>query len=384
MESHTQFIVSARKYRPTTFEAVVGQEHVTGTLRRSALTGTLAHAYLFCGPRGVGKTTCARILAKAVNCAQLTPEGDPCNICDSCRAFNEGRSLNIFEMDAASNNGVDDIRALNEQVRYIPQTGRKSVYIIDEVHMLTTQAFNAFLKTLEEPPPHALFILATTEKHKILPTILSRCQKFDFRRISIEGITKQLELIAQQENIQYERDGLQLIAMKAEGGMRDALSIFDQLTNFSNRNITYEVVLSNLNVLDADYYFRLLEYMKQKDHSAALLLFNEIIEKGFETFNFLIGLIEHFRNLLIGKQTATFDLLEVTESQKKRYAQQAKTFSDTLLLNAFQLCTDTEFKYKSSSNPRLLIELLLIKLVHLGSAIDLVELEKKKTQLITP
>ncbi|MCS6904324.1 MAG: DNA polymerase III subunit gamma/tau [Bacteroidia bacterium] len=371
------YIVSARKYRPTTFSAVVGQEHVTSTLQKAVLSNSLAHAYLFCGPRGVGKTTCARILAKAVNCTQLTPQGDPCNYCDSCRAFNEGRSLNIFEMDAASNNGVDDIRALNEQVRFIPQSGKKSVYIIDEVHMLTTQAFNAFLKTLEEPPPHALFILATTEKHKILPTILSRCQKFDFRRISVEGITQQLKQIAEQENIQYQIDALQLIALKAEGGMRDALSIFDQLTNFSNRNITYEVVLSNLNILDAECYFRLLDYMKQKDHAAALLLFNEILEKGFEPFNFLIGLLEHFRNLLVGKQTSTFELLEVTENYKERYKQQAKNFSETLLLNAFQLCSEAELRYKTTSNTRLLIELLLIKLVHLGSVIDLVELEKK-------
>lgn len=377
-----QFVVSARKYRPGTFDEVVGQEHIAGSLRNGVKTGQLGHAFLFCGPRGVGKTTCARILAKAVNCQNLTESGDPCNTCDSCKSFNEGRSLNIFELDAASNNGVEDIRNLIEQLRYIPQEGAKSVYIIDEVHMLSTAAFNAFLKTLEEPPDHALFILATTEKHKILPTILSRCQKFDFRRIGVKDIAGRLQLIADKENIAYEPDALQLIGLKADGALRDGLSIFDQIVNFSNRNITYEIVLENLNILDYDYYFRVIDAMKAGDHGALLLLFDEVIGKGFDAYSFLSGLVEHFRNLMVGQDPRTLDLLEVTSGVRKRYAEQAKMFPPSLLLNAFNLASETEQKYRSVTNARLLVELLLVKLAHLRSAVETAEISagvKKKS-----
>lgn len=376
----SNFVVSARKYRPSTFDSVVGQAHVTNTLRNSLLTGNLAHAYLFCGPRGVGKTTCARILSKAVNCEHLTPQGDPCDTCESCRSINESRSMNIFELDAASNNGVDDIRELIQRVRYIPQSGSRSVYIIDEVHMLTTQAFNAFLKTLEEPPAHALFILATTEKHKILPTILSRCQKFDFKRIKPADTVGQLKRIAENEDIQYEQEALELISLKSDGAMRDALSIFDQLVNFSNRNLTYEAVLQNLNVLDYDYYFRVVDAMLEGSHLTVLLIFNEILEKGFEAYSFLTGLLEHFRNLLVGQEKSTLALLEVTENVKARYQKQAKNLATALILNAYQLCAEAEQKYKLAANGRLLIELLLVKLVYLPEAINLTQLalEKKK------
>lgn len=371
-----QFIVSARKYRPGAFETVVGQTHITHTLRNALKTGQLAHAFLFCGPRGVGKTTCARILAKAVNCANLTPDGDPCNQCPSCAAFNDGRSMNIFELDAASNNGVDDIRGLIDRLRFIPQGGSRSVYIIDEVHMLSTAAFNAFLKTLEEPPAHALFILATTEKHKILPTILSRCQKFDFKRIKIEEIIGQMERIAERENIAYERDALYLIAQKADGGMRDALSIFDQMVNFGNKNVTYAVVLENLSILDHDYFFRAADYMLAKDHSGLILLLNEVYEKGFDGLSFLQGLIEHFRNLLVAQQAQTLELLETTESARQKYLIQVKSFSPTLLLNAFHLSSEAESGFRTATSPRLQLELFLIKLAHLTTAIEIAEKKK--------
>lgn len=376
MESN--FVVSARKYRPDTFDSVVGQAHIANTLRNALKYRQLGHAYLFCGPRGVGKTTCARILAKAINCKNLTESGDPCNTCDSCLSFIEGRSLDIFELDAASNNGVDDIRTLIERLRFIPQTGSKSVYIIDEVHMLTAAAFNAFLKTLEEPPAHVLFILATTEKHKILPTILSRCQKFDFKRIKVTDIADRLKFIAEKESIHYEYDALLLIAQKADGALRDALSIFDQIVIFSNRNLTYQAVADNLNVLDYDVYFQVVECMQSQDHSRALLLFNEVIEKGFEHTLFVSGLLEHFRNLLVGQQTRTFDLLETSENIKQKYIQQAKAVSPTLLLNAFQLTAEIEQKIRTFSAPRLAVELLLIKLAHLQSAIQVALDGKKK------
>lgn len=379
------FVVSARKYRPDTFDTVVGQEHITNTLRNALKLGQLAHAYLFCGPRGVGKTTCARILAKAVNCSNLLSAGDPCNQCDSCTQFNEGRSLNIFELDAASNNGVDDIRGLIEQLRYIPQQGRRNLYIIDEVHMLSTPAWNAFLKTLEEPPAHALFILATTEKHKIPATILSRCQKFDFRRIKVNDIATRLENIAKSEHVAYEFEALQLIALKADGGLRDALSIFDQIVNFTGKNIALASVRENLQVLDQDTFFTLIEQVQACNHAAALQLFNKVLENGFDSFSFLSGLLEHLRNLLVAQEPQTVQLLEATESVQRKYYEQSKVVSPTLLLNAFQLVSDTEQKFRATTNPRLLMELMLIKLAHLPEALDLVKMamtngspEKKK------
>ena len=366
------FVVSARKYRPSTFSTVVGQEHVTDTLRNSLLTNQLAHAYLFCGPRGVGKTTCARILAKAVNCFHLTSEGDPCNACESCKAFNENRSLNIFELDAASNNSVEDIRSLIDSVRVAPQMGTKSVYIIDEVHMLSTAAFNAFLKTLEEPPAHALFILATTEKHKILPTILSRCQKFDFKRIKVEHITNHLKAIAEKEGISYELDALQLIAIKADGGLRDALSIFDQVVNFSKKNVTLKIVHENLSILDEDVYFEIMEYILQRNYKNALLLFNQILDKGFDSVTFISGLFSHVRNLIVAKNPETMRLMEVTDLHKKKYIQQSQAFSESYLFNAFQLVSEVEQKIRYAQAPILLVELLLIKLANLWNAIQLV------------
>jgi DNA polymerase-3 subunit gamma/tau len=374
------FVVSARKYRPGTFSTVVGQEHVTDTLRNALLTNQLAHAFLFCGPRGVGKTTCARILAKAINCFHLTKDGDPCNECDSCKAFNENRSLNIFELDAASNNSVEDIRSLIDSVRVAPQMGSKSVYIIDEVHMLSTAAFNAFLKTLEEPPPHALFILATTEKHKILPTILSRCQKFDFKRIKVDYITQHLKSIAEKESVQYEIDALQLIAIKADGGLRDALSIFDQVVNFSKKNVTLKIVHENLSILDEDIYFEITDYLLQKNYKNALLLFNQILEKGFDSFTFVSGLLTHIRNLLVAKNPETLRLMEVTDIHKKNYLQQSQSFSESYLLNAFHLVSETEQKIRLTQSPVLMVELLLIKLANLWNAIQLV-LENEELQL---
>jgi DNA polymerase-3 subunit gamma/tau len=368
------FVVSARKYRPGTFSDVVGQEHVANTLRNALKNHQLGHAFLFTGPRGVGKTTCARILAKAINCHNLTPEGDPCNQCDSCRSYNEGRSLNIFELDAASNNSVDDIRQLIDRLRYVPQGGSKSVYIIDEVHMLSTAAFNAFLKTLEEPPAHALFILATTEKHKILPTILSRCQKFDFRRITIADMADRLRHIADQEGISYEYEGLQLIALKADGALRDGLSIFDQIVNFSGGHLSYQQVLDNLNILDYDYFFRVGECMRSGDATQVLLLFDEVIQKGFEAVNFVTGLLEHFRNLLTAQEPQTLHLLEVSDNVKQQYAVQSKQLSASTLLNAFNLTAETEFRIRNVSLPRLTVELLLLKLVHLPQALQVATL----------
>lgn len=365
------FVVSARKYRPDRFDAVVGQSHVTNTLRNALKTEELAHAFLFSGPRGVGKTTCARILAKSINCETLSEDGDPCNTCSSCQSFMEGKSMNIHELDAASNNSVDDIRKIIEQVRYVPTAGKKSVFIIDEVHMLSQAAFNAFLKTLEEPPPHAVFILATTEKHKILPTILSRVQKFDFRRIKVNDIADHLKGICEKEGFQYEYEGLQLIALKADGALRDGLSIFDQLISYSGKNITYQIVLENLNVLDYDYFFRASEMIQTQNHQDLLLLFNEIIEKGFEPKDFITGLNEHFRNLLVAQTPKTLNLLEISDNIKKKYLEQSQSLPPSLLLNAFNLCSDTEMNLKRSANPRLIIELGLLKLAYLNTAIDL-------------
>lgn len=372
------FVVSARKYRPDTFDAVVGQSHVTNTLKNAIIANQLAHAFLFSGPRGVGKTTCARILAKAINCKNLSPEGEPCNNCDSCDSFNSGRSLNIHELDAASNNSVEDIRKIIEQVRYVPTSGKKSVFIIDEVHMLSQAAFNAFLKTLEEPPSHAIFILATTEKHKILPTILSRVQKFDFRRIKVNDVADHLQRICEKEDIQFEYEALQLIGLKADGALRDGLSIFDQIVSFSNRNITYDIVVENLQVLDYDYYFKTVDMILASDHEGLLLLLHEVIERGFEAKSFLVGLTEHFRNLLVARTPKTLNLLETSNNVKQRYLEQVKAIGPTLLLNAFNLSSQAEQAMRGVDHPRLHIELALVKLAHLQSAIELASSEKKK------
>lgn len=364
------YIVSARKYRPDTFSSVVGQGHVTQTLKSAILLDQLAHAFLFSGPRGVGKTTCARILAKAINCQNLREDGEPCNECESCNSYNEGKSINIHELDAASNNSVEDIRNLIEQTRYIPPNGKQSVYIIDEVHMLSQAAFNAFLKTLEEPPKHVLFILATTEKHKILPTILSRCQKFDFRRIKVDDIARHLEFISKAETVNYEYAALQQIALKADGALRDALSLYDQLVSYSGNELTFQTVLRNLNILDYDYYFRTIRLIQQQDHSEVLLLLNEIIEQGFEAKDFIVGLTEHFRNLLVCQDPKTVQLLEASENVKARYLEQSKEIEPTFLLNAFHLCSEAENKTKLASHIRLTVELALIKLSYLQTAVQ--------------
>jgi DNA polymerase-3 subunit gamma/tau len=365
-----KFIVSARKYRPQDFSTVVGQSHITTTLKNAIRNRQLAHAFLFCGPRGVGKTTCARILAKTINCENVTPEGEACNHCTSCVSFNEGTSLNIHELDAASNNSVDDIRTLVEQVRFAPQAGKYKVYIIDEVHMLSTSAFNAFLKTLEEPPPYAIFILATTEKHKILPTILSRCQIFDFKRITAADTVAHLEEICAKEEISAEKPALQLIAQKSEGCMRDALSILDKIVSFSNGELTYSNTLEHLNILDADYYFRILEAMQQQNLSEALLTYDSINRKGFEGDLVVNGLAEFIRNLLVCKDEKVASLLEVVESFRDRYVAAAKK-SDTLyLINALNVLNDAEINYKGARNKRLHVELALIKLCYLAQALQ--------------
>lgn len=377
-----QYIVSARKYRPSTFASVVGQGSLTTTLKNAIAGDKLAHAYLFCGPRGVGKTTCARIFAKTINCFHVTPEGEACNKCESCVSFNEQRSYNIYELDAASNNKVDDIRLLVEQVRIPPQIGKYKVYIIDEVHMLSTQAFNAFLKTLEEPPQHAIFILATTEKHKIIPTILSRCQIYDFNRIRVDDIVTHLEEVAQREGYSAEPEALNIIALKADGGMRDALSIFDQVVSFTRGNITYEEVIRNLNVLDYEYYFRLTEFFLQNKVSDALLLFNDILSKGFEGSHFISGLASHFRDLLVSKDEVTLPLLEVGAAIRERYKEQAKMSPVDFLYKGLALCNQCDIQYRESKNKRLLVELTLIQLAQL---IETKEGSKKKqAQQIKP
>ena len=359
------YIVSARKYRPSTFGTVVGQRALTTTLKNAIANDKLAHAYLFCGPRGVGKTTCARIFAKTINCLHPTAGGEACNECESCRAFNEQRSYNIHELDAASNNSVEDIRSLIDQVRIPPQIGHYKVYIIDEVHMLSQAAFNAFLKTLEEPPHHAIFILATTEKHKILPTILSRCQIYDFNRISVNDIVEYLAEVAQKEHIHAEPEALNVIAQKADGGMRDALSIFDQVVSFTNGNITYRSVIDNLNVLDYEYYFRLTEAILQNRTLDCMLLLNEILSKGFDGGHFITGLSSHFRDLLVSRDASTLPLLEVGASIRERYQAQAQQCTPRFLYRAMKLSNDCDLNYRASKNKRLLVELTLIQLSQL-------------------
>lgn len=359
------FIVSARKYRPATFDTVVGQKALIVTLKNAILTGKLAHAYLFCGPRGVGKTTCARIFAKSINCENLTPEGEACNQCESCRAFNEQRSYNIHELDAASNNSVDDIRELIDQVRIPPQIGRYKVFIIDEVHMLSTAAFNAFLKTLEEPPRHAIFILATTERHKVLPTILSRCQIYDFTRIELTDIVEHLAHVASKENVTAEEAALHVIAQKSDGGMRDALSLFDQMVSYTQGNVTYQGVINSLNILDYDYYFRFTDLFVEHKISETMLLFDEVLRRGFDGGNFITNLTAHLRDLLVSREQATLPLLEVSADVRERYREQAVKCSERFLIRAIKLCNDCDLNYRVSKNKRLLVELTLIQLSQL-------------------
>jgi len=378
----SNFVVSARKYRPVSFDTVVGQPAVTQTLKSAIKTGQTAHAYLFCGPRGVGKTTCARIFAKTLNCFHLTGNTEACDNCESCKSFNESRSFNIHELDAASNNSVDDIRNLIDQVRILPQVGRYSIYIIDEVHMLSQSAFNAFLKTLEEPPPHAIFVLATTEKHKIIPTILSRCQIFDFHRIRVEDIVAYLASVARLEDIAFEEEALNVIALKADGAMRDALSIFDQVASFSNRHITYREVLDNLNVLDYDYYFRLTETFLEGSAANALMIFDEILQRGFDGQNFLGGLSSHLRDLLVCRDETTLQLLEVSEALKVRYRQQALSCSDEFLFSSLEICSQCELSFKASRNQRLHIEIALIRLA--GKTGEKKKLTGNHTALVLP
>ena len=374
------YIVSARKYRPTTFDSVVGQLSITSTLKNAIKNNHLAQAFLFCGPRGVGKTTCARILAKTINCFSVTENIEACNECESCKSFDEGRSLNIQELDGASNNGVDEIRGLIDQVRFAPQVGTHKVYIIDEVHMLSQAAFNAFLKTLEEPPKHAIFILATTEKHKIIPTILSRCQIFDFNRIQIDDISTLLSDIAKKENVTAEQDGLHIIAQKADGAMRDALSMFDQIVSFSGGEVSYQAVIENLNILDYDYYFKVTDHIFQHNIADALLLFNEVLNNGFDGHNFINGLAEHLRNLLVCQDEKTVALLEVGASIKEKYANQAKSTNTSQLISFLTITNKTDTQYKSSKNQRLLVEVMLMQLC----STEDVSSEKKKPIINLP
>ena len=360
-----EYIVSARKYRPMSFDAVVGQESLTTTLKNAVKSGKLAHAYLFCGPRGVGKTTCARIFAKAINCETPTEAGEACNVCESCKAFNEGRSYNIFELDAASNNSVENIKSLMEQTRIPPQVGRYKVFIIDEVHMLSTAAFNAFLKTLEEPPAHVIFILATTEKHKILPTILSRCQIYDFERMTVPNIVAHLKQVAAKENVAFEEEALAVIAEKADGGMRDALSIFDQTASFCQGNITYQKVIEDLNVLDAENYFKVLDYALENKVTDVMVLLNNVLRKGFDGGHFINGLAQHIRNVLMAHDAATLPLLEVSQQQQTKYQQQAQKCPVKFLYRALKLLNQCDVNYKQSSNKRLLVELTLIQMAQI-------------------
>ena len=365
-----EYIVSARKYRPMSFDSVVGQLALTTTLKNAVKSGKLAHAYLFCGPRGVGKTTCARIFAKAINCEHPTADGEACNECESCKAFGEGRSYNIFELDAASNNSVENIKSLMEQTRIPPQVGRYKVFIIDEVHMLSTAAFNAFLKTLEEPPAHVIFILATTEKHKILPTILSRCQIYDFERMTVPNIIDHLKRVAEKENIQYEEEALNVIAEKADGGMRDALSIFDQAASFSQGNVTYQKVIEDLNVLDADNYFNIVDLALENKVSEVMVLLNSVINKGFDGGHLITGLASHVRNVLMAKDAQTLPLLEVSEQQRLRYQEQAQKCPVSFLYSALMIMSRCDVEYRQSSNKRLLVELTLIQVAQITQKDD--------------
>ena len=375
------FVVSARKYRPQTFSTVVGQSHITTTLKNAILQHHLAHAFLFCGPRGVGKTTCARILAKTINCENIGKDGEACDTCSSCKSFNTGASFNVHELDAASNNSVDDIRELTEQVRFAPQSGQYKIYIIDEVHMLTANAFNAFLKTLEEPPPHAIFILATTEKHKIIPTILSRCQIFDFKRITPADIVHHLEEIAEKESISAEPAALQVIAQKSDGCMRDALSILDKIVSFTNANLTYSNTLEHLNLLDEDYFFNLLELLQEEDLAGVLTLYDEIDKKGFEGDMVLNNLCEFFRNLLVSRDSKSISLLQVVEGFRNKYISAASSISPAYLIGALNILNESEIGFKQARNKKLHVEFHLIRLTHLKQAITLVAgdvLGKKK------
>ena len=369
------FVVSARKYRPQLFDSVVGQSHITTTLKNAIRTNHLAQAFLFCGPRGVGKTTCARILAKTINCENLTQEAEACGACDSCVSFQNNASFNIHELDAASNNSVDDIRNLIDQVRYPPQSGKYKIYIIDEVHMLSTSAFNAFLKTLEEPPSYAIFILATTEKHKILPTILSRCQIFDFNRIQINDMTLHLSQIAAKEGIVADKEALELIAQKADGGLRDALSMFDLNVTFSKDNVLkYAEVLDNLHILDYDYYFKMSDALLNAKVSDALLLFDEILKKGFDGHQFIVGLLEHFRNILVCKDPVTVRLLQVSESVQKKYLDQSAASPYSFLVSALSIGSTCDLNYKAAKNQKLHVEICLLKLANIANVLNLATL----------
>lgn len=386
------FVVSARKYRPATFRSVVGQQHVTTTLQNAILSQHLAQAFLFCGPRGVGKTTCARILAKTINCTNLTPEAEACGVCASCVAFQENASFNVHELDAASNNSVEDIRSLVEQVRYAPQQGRFKIYIIDEVHMLSNAAFNAFLKTLEEPPSYAIFILATTERHKIIPTILSRCQIFDFNRIKVEDIREHLRYVATSEGVTADDDALHLLAQKADGGLRDALSMFDQQVTFAGNNLTYKEVVQNLHILDYDYYFRLVDALLRENLSQALLLLDSVMQQGFDLHNFVVGTAEHLRGLLVCKDPVTVQLLEVSDNIRQQYVRQAQAAPLPFLLSALNLVSQCDREFKQAKNQRLHVELTLMKLAYLNGAVQFVRdltpgaggEAKKKTSSLSP
>lgn len=373
------FIVSARKYRPQLFNTVVGQSHITNTLKNAIIQKQLAQAYLFCGPRGVGKTTCARIFAKTINCFNVSSNGEACDTCESCLSFNSGASLNVYELDAASNNSVEDIRNLVDQVRFAPQLGEYKVYIIDEVHMLSAAAFNAFLKTLEEPPKHAKFILATTEKHKIIPTILSRCQVFNFNRIKVEDISNHLAFMAESEHVKFEQEALHIIAQKADGGLRDACSMFDQMVAFTGNNLTYKQVVENLHVLDYDYYFRLTDAFLGSRLPEIMVVFDDILKKGFDGHNFIIGLGEHLRNILVSKDPQTLSLLEVSDALKQKYAVQAANCTVQFLLKSLSLISKTDVNYKSAKNQRLLVEMALMQLCYLNSPL---ESEKKNDESV--
>ena len=373
----SDFIVSARKYRPTTFDAVVGQSSITSTLKNAIKSNQLAQSFLFCGPRGVGKTSCARILAKTINCQNITDNVDACNECVSCKSFNENASFNVHELDAASNNSVDDIRTLVDQVRFAPQVGEYNIYIIDEVHMLSTQAFNAFLKTLEEPPKHAKFILATTEKHKIIPTILSRCQIFDFKRVGVNDIAGHLLFVAKSEGVTADSEALHLIAQKSDGAMRDSLSLFDRLISFSDNTLTYKGVIEHLNILDYDYYFKVSDYLLTNDIKELLNIFNEILDNGFDGHHFINGLAEHLRDLLVSKDASTINLLEKGEAIQARYLDQSKKCKLPFLIEELELCNECDIQYKNSNNQRLLVELILMRI----SSINFLPAQKKNLNI---